>query len=92
MPDRSLDPNYAPGATSLLSRFCFPYNASQVIPAASRAYKNQENQYHMYAVSQELVVFGNVEAVFSTVPIPATAWLFGYGLIGLTGFAGRKKS
>ena len=33
---------------------------------------------------------GQVEV--SAVPIPATAWLFGSGLLGLVGFARRKKA
>ena len=31
-------------------------------------------------------------SVISTVPVPAAVWLFGSGLIGLVGFARRKKS
>jgi len=33
-----------------------------------------------------------VRPAVSTVPIPATVWLFGSGLIGLVGFARRKKA
>jgi len=31
------------------------------------------------------------ESLITTIPIPAAAWLFGSGLIGLMGFAKRKK-
>lgn len=34
----------------------------------------------------------HLEGVVSAVPIPAAAWLFGSGLIGLVGFARRKKT
>ena len=34
----------------------------------------------------------HLEGVVSAVPVPAAAWLFGSGLIGLVGLAGRKKS
>ena len=32
-----------------------------------------------------------LEGTLSTVPVPAAAWLFGSGLIGLIGFSRRKK-
>ena len=41
------------------------------------------------------VVLDNLSAVttpVSTVPVPAAVWLFGSGLIGLIGFARRKKA
>jgi hypothetical protein len=31
------------------------------------------------------------DIIFSPVPVPATAWLFGSGLVGLLGVGGRKK-
>ena len=36
------------------------------------------------------VWFDNVSV--SAVPVPAAVWLFGSGLIGLAGFARRKKA
>lgn len=33
----------------------------------------------------------DAELVLAPVPVPATAWLFGAGLIGLVGFSKRKK-
>lgn len=39
-----------------------------------------------------LVVDGNITTkTLSAVPIPATAWLFGTGIIGLIGFSRRRK-
>jgi hypothetical protein len=32
-----------------------------------------------------------IEGSVSTVPVPAAAWLFGSGLLGLVGVARRKK-
>ena len=40
------------------------------------------------ALPAELISFGTVSAV----PIPAAAWLFGSGLLGLVGIARRKKA
>ena len=40
---------------------------------------------NLYGLSSELVVP-------TTVPIPATSWLFGSGLLGLVGIARRKKA
>ena len=34
----------------------------------------------------------HLEGTISAVPVPATAWLFASGLLGLVGFARRKKS
>jgi len=34
---------------------------------------------------------GDLASLMSTVPVPATAWLFGSGLLSLVGMAGRKK-
>ena len=34
----------------------------------------------------------NVELIVSTIPIPASVWLFGSGLLGLVGMARRKKA
>jgi hypothetical protein len=34
----------------------------------------------------------HLEGTVSTVPVPATAWLFGSGLLGLVGIARRKKT
>lgn len=36
--------------------------------------------------------YGIDDLVVQTVPLPATAWLFGSGLLGLIGFSKRKKS
>ena len=45
----------------------------------------KSNSYYAWAVHS-----GDVGA--STVPVPATLWLFGSGLAGLIGFARRKKN
>lgn len=34
---------------------------------------------------------GDIAAAFSAVPIPSAAWMFGSGLLGLVGFAKRKR-
>ncbi len=41
-------------------------------------------------VQYEFDIFGN-DPLVSTVPVPAAVWLFGSGLLGLFGAAGRKK-
>lgn len=89
-PDGIPDPNTSLGSATLLSKFGFPYNASQNIAAAPLAYTDQFIQNHLYGVSQELIVLANGEAVLSSVPIPAAFWLFGSGLIGLI-FIGKRK-
>lgn len=90
-PDGNADPFTAMGSSTLLSRFGFPYNASQNISAAPLAYTNQFLQKHLYGVSQELVVLTNGQAALSAVPVPAAIWLFGTGLVGLISIAKRKK-
>jgi hypothetical protein len=89
-PNGLADPNTALGSSTLLSKFAFPYNASQNISAAPLAYTEQFNQNHLYGVSQELIVLSNGEAVLSAVPVPAALWLFGSGLLGLV-FVGKRK-
>lgn len=90
-PDGNADPNTALGSSTLLSKYGFPYNASQNISAAPLAYTDQFIQNHLYGVSQELIVLENGEAVLSSVPLPAAVWLFGSGLLGLIGIARRRK-
>lgn len=46
----------------------------------------------LYAISEELVVTSSYTAASSNVPIPATVWLFGSGLLGMIGIARRKKA
>ena len=46
------------------------------------------NGINLY-INSELVFIGDVE--LHSVPVPAAVWLFGSGLIGLAGFAKRKK-
>ena len=91
-PDGNADPFTALGSSTLLSRFGFPYNASQNISAAPLAYTDQFIQNHLYGMSQELIVLESGEAVLSSVPLPAAIWLFGSGLLGLIGIARRRKA
>ena len=44
----------------------------------------------MYGTRITLGLNGN-DPVLQAVPVPAAIWLFGSGLIGLFGFARRKK-
>jgi hypothetical protein len=37
------------------------------------------------------IAFDNVQLTVSAVPVPAAVWLFGTALVGLTGFAKRRK-
>ena len=48
--------------------------------------ENDPNGYGGYQYGLHLI--GNI----STVPVPAAVWLFGSGLLGLVGFARRKKA
>lgn len=90
-PNGNADPFTALGSSTQLSRFGFPYNASQNISAAPLAYTNQFIQNHLYGVSQELIVLGNGNAVLSSVPVPAAIWLFSTGLVGLIAIGKMKK-
>ncbi|MCK5092950.1 MAG: VPLPA-CTERM sorting domain-containing protein, partial [Gammaproteobacteria bacterium] len=49
-----------------------------------QSYNGKSYSYYAWAVHD-----GDVGA--SVVPVPAAVWLFGSGLIGLVGFARRKK-
>ena len=48
--------------------------------------------YDQYASISLDIGSGNSMTVTSVVPVPAAVWLFGSGLIGLIGFAKRKKA
>jgi len=43
--------------------------------------RDSSSSLRLYALSEEITI----------VPVPAAAWLFGSGLLGLTGMARRKK-
>ena len=47
-------------------------------------------KFGFYTQSQDGVTFSNL--MITAVPIPPAIWLFGSGLIGLIGLAGRKKA
>lgn len=49
----------------------------------NNASSDRTNSFSLYGLSQELVV---------AVPAPAAAWLFGSGLLGLTGVARHRKA
>ena len=53
---------------------------------------NLDPTLSLYGVSQELLIASNGDVVLAPVSIPATAWLFGSGLLGLVGMARRKKA
>jgi hypothetical protein len=40
----------------------------------------------------QLFSSGSISPVASSIPIPASVWLFGSGLLGLVGVARRKKA
>ena len=91
-PDGNADPNNAMGSPTLLSKYGFPYNASQNIAAAPLAFSEQFILNHLYGVSQELIVLENGEAALSSVPVPAAIWLICSGLLGLLGISRRKET
>ena len=47
---------------------------------------NGDHKFHMGEFNVHVAALGT-----TTVPVPAAAWLFGSGLLGLTGIARRKK-
>lgn len=53
-----------------------------------------EEQTSMYNPGSNIryVSGGSATVIASTVPVPAAIWLFGSGLLGLTGLARRKKA
>ena len=82
-------PNLALGSSTGFSSYAFPYNTESNIYAG---YTNQFIQWHLYGVSQELIVLENGNVALSAVPVPAAAWLFGSGLLGLVGVVRRKAT
>lgn len=50
------------------------------------------NLLEFHASSTLLAIVDNPFPVYSPVPVPAAIWLFGSGILSLTGFAIRKKS
>ena len=69
------------------------YNTSYPRPMVSFATSNGLSRFTIvgygYGLPEGNTIFGGVQV--STVPIPAAAWLFGSGLIGLVGLARRKN-
>jgi len=53
----------------------------------TRIWWNQTPEWHQF----DNIVFEDVTVTASAVPVPAAVWLFGSGLLGLVGFARRKK-
>jgi hypothetical protein len=92
-PNGNPDLYTALGSSTGLSRFGFPYNASQNISAAPLAYTDQFIQKHLYGVSQELIVLANGEAVLSPVPEPGTyaLMLWSLALIGTAALRRAKQ-
>jgi hypothetical protein len=66
------------------SLFALGGNLETVNTLENRVFGNTSYGSFTRALSVE---YGNI----STVPIPAAAWLFGSGLIGMIGVAKRKK-
>jgi len=70
------------------------WSATETAPSSGDAFAfdisfgNQVYGFKSYTVYAWAVQSGDVSAM----PVPATAWLFGSGLIGLVGFAKRKKT
>ena len=50
------------------------------------------NLLEFHVTSSLLAIVDNPFPVYSPVPVPTAFWLFGSGLIGLAGFARRKKA
>jgi len=50
------------------------------------------NLLEFQVTSSLLAIVDNPFPVYSPVPVPAAAWLFGSGLVGLIGFARRKQA
>jgi hypothetical protein len=59
-----------------------------VTPSTAQFIRLQVNSTHD---GGNFVNIGEIAFEVSAVPIPATAWLFGSGLLSLVGMAGRKK-
>jgi hypothetical protein len=70
------------------------WSATEYAPDANFAWVflmaegNQDYSYKYHSFYAWAVHSGDVSAV----PVPAAAWLFGSGLIGLTGIARRKRA
>jgi len=85
--------DFGASGTSLVSSL-----ATNNINFTSTALSDMEFLYAGFALSDTDALFGvtesfdNFSVEVSAVPVPAAAWLFGSGLIGLIGFAKRKKA
>lgn len=49
------------------------------------------DDYVIFTWNEQAITIGNYLSASFAVPIPAAAWLFGSGLVGLIGIARRKK-
>jgi len=74
------------------------WSATETAPGSGGAIKFGMNNGFQSGIQKGLSFFawavqsGDVGSAVSTVPVPAAAWLFGSGLIGLIGLARRKKA
>jgi len=74
------------------SSYCPPFCDTSTTVSISR--QTNDIAYILAGgVNAEALFLDNMQYnAISVVPVPAAAWLFGSGLIGLVGFAGRKKA
>lgn len=74
------------------------FSASELNPITAQTFETSSTaqfirlRVNSTHVGGNAVNIGEVAFEVSAVPIPATAWLFGSGLLGLIGVARRKKS
>jgi len=92
------------GDTEVLAQAGYPYSGTRGITAendAIGAWVSNDPNYGVYTIhwydgfssqSPGSDYFGSYLVEVSAVPVPAAVWLFGSGLIGLVGFARRKKA
>ncbi|MDH5767086.1 MAG: VPLPA-CTERM sorting domain-containing protein [Gammaproteobacteria bacterium] len=77
------------GGYQTISGTSMDYETGDAFLVGQSVFNNPDSLFHGTVVT--LGFFAN-DPVVSAVPVPAAAWLFGSGLIGLAGFARRRKA
>jgi len=79
------------GSASVLLNGDFVGILSTASPSVSAVFADPSLTQVIQIVNTDAALL-NYDFITTPVPVPAAAWLFGSGLLGLIGFARRKKA
>jgi hypothetical protein len=67
----------------------YQYRDNDTLPPGNVSIYNPQGEYYQYDTNMQ-VFYGSY--LVSNIPLPASVWLFGSGLLGLAGISRRKKT